>query len=216
MEPHAAQDRLSFVCNWKHMHSEAESKTEPPQLTSTRPPLPPSTLPFLYWVGGATVWSGPSGRPQGRVWEPLLNQTTWRYVSNSVQCDDCIVCRGSRAVRLKYEWQSRVCWGTRPWHWHKQNCTVHQPRSVTGQAGGGAGQRDQQRLHHCFAPEQDCIRRACMILINLISNVNTTRLSVMYVRNQPVISRGRETVVNVVQGLSVRPQPGFFFFFFYF
>lgn len=42
MEPHAAQDRLSFVCNWKHMHSEARSKAEPPRRTGS--PHPNSTL----------------------------------------------------------------------------------------------------------------------------------------------------------------------------
>lgn len=98
MEPHAAQDRLSFVCNWKHMHSEAKTKAEPPQPTSPHTHTHPRPIPHLLLlscVWGATFWSGPSGRPQHRVWENLLNQMTWWYTSNSVQWDNCIMCPAS-------------------------------------------------------------------------------------------------------------------------
>ena len=50
MEPHAVQDRLPFVCNWKHMHSEAKTKAEPPQPTGPLPPPPPLT-PLLPGLG---------------------------------------------------------------------------------------------------------------------------------------------------------------------
>lgn len=144
----------------------------------------------IYW----TKWPGDTCQIQ-------FNGTTVSFVLWVFQ-----------ALGLKFEWQLRVCWGRRPWHWvwHALRtqavlyCSFAMVCDVwTGQAMV-AGQKDHQLLHHCFVPEQDCVREGCMIFINLISHVNLTRLSVMYGRNQSVISRGRETelsIVNKVQGL---------------
>lgn len=71
MEPHAAQDRLSFVCNWKHMHCEAESKVKPPQ--PTRLPL---TL-HLPTLGSGMPHFGP-GQVWGHSLEPeSICSTNW-------------------------------------------------------------------------------------------------------------------------------------------
>ena len=48
-----------------------------------------------------------------------------------------------------------------------------------------------------FEPEQDCIREECMIFINLISHVNLTCLSQMYVRKISGIPRGREAELYI-------------------
>lgn len=79
MEPHAAQDRLSFVCNWKHMHCEAKSKAEPPQ-----PTAPPLHLPFPS-PGSWVPHSGP-GQVAGHIAEPeSIYWTSWPGITCQIQ-----------------------------------------------------------------------------------------------------------------------------------
>lgn len=106
MEPHAAQDRLSFVCNWKHMHCEAKSKAEPPQ-----PTAPHYTSLFLPLGLGCHI----------------LVQAKWQVTLQSlrafIELADLalhvkfssmgrlyrVSCKPFKAPVLKFEWQLRVC-----------------------------------------------------------------------------------------------------------
>lgn len=137
MEPHAAQDRLSFVCNWKHMQSEAESKAERPQPTSAPHPAPPCTSPSS--IGSGVPHFGRGQMECDRAESECIYWTTWPGNACQIQFNGTTV--------------SRVLWGFRPsdrnvsdnresaeeggldiesdmlWE-HKQYCTVHSPRSV--------------------------------------------------------------------------------------
>lgn len=172
--------------------------------TQTPPYYTSPPLPFPRVLGcHILVQANPSGRSHCRTCEHLLNYLTWRYMSNSVQWDDCIVCPVSLSspLGLKSEWQLRVCWGRRPWHWvwHALRtqavpfCSFATVCDVWTLMGHGCMAEVSSTLTSLiFEPKQDCIREECMIFINLISHVNLTCLSQMYVRKISGISRGRE------------------------
>lgn len=94
-----------------------------------------------------------------------------------------VSCEPFKALVLKFEWHLKVCWGRRPWHWvwhamRTQASTVLFIRhglwclDVTGQ--GCRAELSPTLASLLFLPEQDCIRKECMIFINLISHVNWT------------------------------------------
>lgn len=161
MEPHAAQDRLSFVCNWKHMHCEAKSKAEPPQptgphttTTSTSPSLPPGL--------GCHI----------------LVEAKWQVTLQSLRA---FIELTDLALHVKFSSMGRLyrvsCKSFKPWDWnlsgswesteeggldigsdmlweHKQYCTVHSPRSVMSgrdrprmQSRGITSSYIRERLH---------------------------------------------------------------------
>ena len=122
MEPHAAQDRLSFVCNWKHMHSEARSKAEPPQRTGSPPPqLHPTTAPLLFPSlpssslppGSGVPHFGPS-QVAGHIAHSLrafieLTDLALHVKFGSMGRLYRVSCESFKPLGLKSEWQLRVC-----------------------------------------------------------------------------------------------------------
>lgn len=68
MEPHAAQDRLSFVCNWKHMHCEAKSKRGKEVKKPPKPRKAHRTL-YLPLLRSGVSYFGP-GQVRGHSGEP--------------------------------------------------------------------------------------------------------------------------------------------------
>lgn len=102
MEPHAAQDRLSFVCNWKHMHCEVKSKAKPTQ--PTRHPSPaPAPLPLPLGLGCHFLVQA--------KWESTC-WTNWPGITCQIQFSRTAVSYVLwvfQTLRLKCEWQLRVC-----------------------------------------------------------------------------------------------------------
>ena len=117
-----------------------------------------------------------------------------------------VSCESFKPLGLKSEWQLRVCWGRRPWHWvwHALRtqaapfCSFATVCDVWTLMGHGCMAEVSSTLTSLiFEPEQDCIREECMIFINLISHVNLTCLSQMYVRKISGIPRGREAELYI-------------------
>lgn len=133
MEPHAAQDRLSFVCNWKHMHSEAKSKAEPPQPTG--PPLPPSpsTSPPFPSPGSGVPHFGPGQVAGSSAFIELTDLALHVRFSSMgrlyhVSCESFKAPHWNMSDSLEsaeeggLDIESDMLWE------HKLYCTVHSPR----------------------------------------------------------------------------------------
>lgn len=89
--------------------------------------------------------------------------TNWPGITCQIQFNgttvSCVI-RLFQALWLKCEWQLRVCWGRRPWHWvwHAMrtqavlNCSFVTVCDVWTGRAMDAEHKDPKFLHHCFVP----------------------------------------------------------------
>lgn len=136
MEPHAAQDRLSFVCNWKHMHREAKSKA---RAAATDSPLatPPLSFPPGVWgchILAQAKWQVALHRSRLFTEHADLAvacqiQFSGTTVSRVVQTfrgfgGETWVAVGSLLKEAGFDIESDMQWE------HRRPCTGHSPRSA--------------------------------------------------------------------------------------
>lgn len=178
-----------FTCSkWNHMLHRTASLLSVIGSTCTvkprakrklsRPTAPSPHLPFPSPLGLGVPHFG-AGQVAGHIAQvQSVYRTSWpgRCMSNSVQWDDCIVCRMNllRLWRWNLSGSGESAEGRRPWHWvwHAMRtqaalyCSFATVCTVWLREVVNAGQSYHPLLRHRFFHQsQDCIKQECDIYL---------------------------------------------------